>query len=459
MVRFAQFLPSPHLVPQLAPPPEVVGIARTLEAAGFETWCVGGAVRDALLGLPNEDWDLATAAPPPEVRRLFRRTVPVGVEFGTVGVLDNHGVMHEVTTFRSDVDTDGRHAVVRFGASLDEDLARRDFTINAIAYSPSRNEIRDPFGGQADLAAGVVRAVGIAHDRMREDRLRALRGIRFASRFSFDIEADTWQAILDSVPALAQLSAERVKQELEKTMEQVASPSDSIGRWTSSGAMRTLAPLVDAALAGDTGQDMMAALDCVLPPRGLRRERSDARVRLRLALLVLALPRAEAALALRSLRFSNADVAWAAELADRWARVRPLIERSLAGQDIPSDAEVRRWVAQMGRSRTPSVLRAAAAVWAGRRCRGLSAPSSGAVQSLYRRAIRTAYRDPVEVADLALDGADLQRAGVQPGPAVGRMLVYLLERVLDDPSLNRVDALLAAVQDASSAYTPDARSQ
>src|SRR5690606_16140696 len=121
---------------QPRPPGAVHRIARRLEEAGYQTWCVGGAVRDALLGIRNLDWDLATAAPPQEVRRLFRRTVPVGIEFGTVGVLDDDGRMHEVTTFRRDIKTDGRHAVVEFGASLDDDLARRDFTINAIAYSP-----------------------------------------------------------------------------------------------------------------------------------------------------------------------------------------------------------------------------------------------------------------------------------------------------------------------------------
>src|SRR6267154_1544156 len=177
---------------QLDPPETVRSIAKRLEDAGFETWCVGGAVRDALLGHAHLDWDLATAAKPPDVRHLFKRTVPVGIEFGTIGVLDHDNVMHEVTTFRKDVMTDGRHAEVEFGASLDDDLARRDFTINAVAYRPRTGEIRDPFGGRDDLTARVVRAVGDAETRMREDRLRALRAIRFASRFEFEIEPATY---------------------------------------------------------------------------------------------------------------------------------------------------------------------------------------------------------------------------------------------------------------------------
>ncbi|HEY0243588.1 MAG TPA: CCA tRNA nucleotidyltransferase, partial [Gemmatimonadaceae bacterium] len=186
------------MVSRLAPPPAVLRIARTLEKAGFETWCVGGAVRDALLGHAHLDWDLATAARPPQIRNLFARTVPVGVAFGTIGVLDDAGIMHEVTTFRRDVRTDGRHAEVEFGASLEEDLARRDYTINAIAYSPAKKMIADPFGGQADLEKGTVRAVGVAGERMREDRLRALRGLRFAARFNFEIEHATWDAIVES---------------------------------------------------------------------------------------------------------------------------------------------------------------------------------------------------------------------------------------------------------------------
>src|SRR3982751_6733932 len=165
---------------RLKPTRSVLDIARRLERAGHEAWCVGGAIRDALLGGHPLDWDLATTATPPQVIALFgrKRTVPVGIEFGTVSVLDDDGVPHEITTFRRDVRTDGRHAEVEFGASLDEDLARRDFTINAIAFRPRTGDVRDPFGGQSDLRSGVVRAVGDPEERMREDRLRALRAIR-----------------------------------------------------------------------------------------------------------------------------------------------------------------------------------------------------------------------------------------------------------------------------------------
>ena len=229
---------------RLQPPAPVLEIAERLENAGYETWFVGGAIRDALLDHPHLDWDLATSATPAEVRELFggRRTIPIGVDFGTVGVLDRNGRMHEVTTFRRDVRTDGRHAEVEFGASLEEDLARRDFTINAIAYSASRDQRCDPLGGQQDLERGIVRAVGDAEARMREDRLRALRAIRFAARFSFTIEPDTLRAIQGSASHLRRLSPERVKQELDKTMDQVCRPSTAFRFWRSTGAFATLIP-------------------------------------------------------------------------------------------------------------------------------------------------------------------------------------------------------------------------
>src|SRR5881275_1941760 len=280
----------------LNPPRNVRQIADTLERAGYETWCVGGAIRDALLGHPHLDWDLATAAKPEQVRKLFKRTVPVGVDFGTIGVLDDDNVMHEVTTFRRDVQTDGRHAVVEFGASLDDDLARRDYTINAIAYSPSRDEVRDPYKGQEDLEGRLIRAVGDARERMREDRLRALRAIRFAARFGFDIERDTYDAIVESAPELTRLSAERVKQEIEKTMDQVRFPSKAFAMWRDTGAFGTLIP----ALARVSAKDLRA-LDHLRRPLLPRR---PARRITRIAALFAPVPAATVRKTLKDLRFS-----------------------------------------------------------------------------------------------------------------------------------------------------------
>ena len=282
---------------QLAPPPAVLKIVERLERAEHEAWCVGGAVRDALLGHVHLDWDIATSARPEQVRRLFKRSIPVGIEFGTVGVLDDAGVLHEVTTFRRDVRTDGRHAEVEFGVSLDDDLARRDFTINAIAYSPSKRELRDPFDGRGDLRRRVVRAVGDPAARMREDRLRALRALRFASRLEFTIDPPTWSAIKDSAPHLVRLSAERVKQEIEKTLQQVARPSVAFTMWRESGAFAVLVPPLAAA-----SSHRFHATDA-LPMPGLRTR--PARKVLRLASLFLGDPVVDVGNTLRRLRFSN----------------------------------------------------------------------------------------------------------------------------------------------------------
>lgn len=424
---------------RLDPPQPVLEIAERLERAGYETWCVGGAVRDALLGHPHLDWDLATAARPAEVQRLFRRTVPVGIEFGTVGVLDKAGTLHEVTTFRRDVKTDGRHAVVEFGASLDDDLARRDFTINAIAWSPSRAELRDPFDGQADLDARLVRAVGDPNARMEEDRLRALRAIRFASRFDFAIEPSTWRAIVASAPHMGRLSAERVKQEIEKTMEQVRSPSRAFALWRDSGAFATVVPSL--ATVSDAS---LSAIDAA--PRPVGGPRASERRLTRLTMLFLPLSAAEATRALTALRFSKLDIAWIAALVERWALLGAEMRRELV-VGAPTDRMIRRWVAATGRTRIRALLRVASIRWTADRNAGVDAPDPAAVKRLSRRAITIAFRDPVELSDLAVDGDDLRRAGFVPGRELGRILQSLLDWVLDDPARNVPDLLIARARE------------
>lgn len=424
-------------------PATVVRIVQTLERAGHESWCVGGAVRDALLGLADQDWDVATAATPPEVRRLFRRTVPVGIEFGTVGVLDDDGRMHEVTTFRHDVRTDGRHAVVAFGASLDEDLARRDFTINAIAWHPLRAALHDPYGGRDDLRAGLVRAVGEPEERLREDRLRALRAIRFASRLGFDVEPRTWEAVVASAPHLGRLSAERVKQELDKTMEQVGRAGGALAMWRDAGALAALVP----ALA-EVSDLALAALDRL--PRAVGAH-ADARRMMRHAALFADVPRAALAPALRDLKFSNASGAAVQRVVAGWQAVGAAMAEALLADDPPGDERVRRWVAAIGRLDVGPVLRLAAARWDAGRDAGLTAPSPAAVRALYRRLRRAAFTGAVAVADLAIGGDELRAAGIPAGPGMARMLHRLLDAVLADPSRNTVDGLLALVRELAAA--------
>jgi tRNA nucleotidyltransferase (CCA-adding enzyme) len=423
-------MPERDLRERLNPPRAVLDIARRLEREGHETWCVGGAVRDALLGLAHLDWDLATAATPEQVRTIFGhgRTVPVGVEFGTVGVLDDTRTMHEVTTFRRDVRTDGRHAEVEFGVSLDDDLARRDFTINAIAYSPKREVVHDPFRGREDLARGLVRAVGEPGERMREDRLRALRGIRFASRFGFSIDPPTWHSIVESAPYLSRLSPERVKQEIEKTMEQVRRPSVAFRKWREAGAFAALVPPL-ATVSDET----LRAIDCLAVPAPVRRPYRRVH---RMAMLFSDVPPREVDAVLAALRCSRHEISWIGALVERWHALGEGLGDGISAPMPPADSQVRRWVAAGGRLRLSGLFRIASARWGARREAGVTAPTPERVRATYRRCLRAAFHDPVELHDLAVDGDDLRRSGIPPGPELGRILTQLLEWVLEDPRRN-----------------------
>ncbi|MCU0620330.1 MAG: CCA tRNA nucleotidyltransferase [Gemmatimonadales bacterium] len=384
--------------PRPAVPAEVLTIAGTLEAAGHEAWCVGGALRDALLGHAEADFDLATSATPDEVLRLFPRTVPVGIRFGTVGVLDRARRLHEVTTFRRDVETDGRHAVVAFGASLEDDLARRDFTINALAYHPGRGEWRDPFGGRADLAAGVVRAVGDPMQRFREDYLRVLRGLRFAARFGFRIDEPTWRAMTAAVPGLAGLSAERVREEWFKGLATARSIPALVRLWRESGAAATWLPEL---------------LETTLEIPAAERD----------PVLLTALLTHDPVAVLRRLKASNAELQRAAAIVAAPAQPASVDERA-----------VRRWMGATGRALDDRLVLA--------RWRGGAEPAWGAMVRQIRERGDALSRD-----QLAIGGDDLRAQGVAPGPDLGRLLDRLLERVLDDPSLNTRERLLALARE------------
>jgi tRNA nucleotidyltransferase (CCA-adding enzyme) len=379
-------------------PEPVVDIARTLENAGYEAWCVGGNLRDALLNLPHSDFDIATSATPDQVQKLFPRTIGVGIKYGTVGVFDRSRVLHEVTTFRRDVVTDGRHAVVEYGASLEEDLARRDFTINALAYHPLRREWKDPFNGAGDIESHVVRAVGDPKDRFREDYLRILRGIRFAARFQFSIDPVTWDAARAAAPGLRQLSAERVRDEWFKSLRTARSITQLVLLWVHSGAASVWIP----ELEGVAGFDK-AFSD---PP-------SDDRDPVVLTTLLCRDPVA----VLRRLKGSNAEIARAAAM--------------VTGPEEPSgldELSVRRWLASVGPAANDL-----SRLW--RLRHGSQAHWESVAAEIRQRG------DPLSRSDLAVTGADLQQLGIT-GPQLGALLMVLLERVLEDPGLNTRENLL-----------------
>ena len=399
---------------RLSIPEEVLRIARKLEDAGFETWCVGGAVRDNLLGYASKDFDLATAATPTEVCKLFRRTIPIGIEHGTVAVLDKNGRPHEVTTFRRDVQTDGRHAVVEFGVSLEDDLARRDFTINAIAHHPLQYDWRDPFDGAADLAAGTIRAVGDPMQRFREDYLRIMRALRFAARFGFTIEADTWNAAKANTAGLKHLSAERVREEWLRGIQGAQKVSKLVEMWSCVGALRTW--LEELVLEAAPGSERLAVVDRFKKPDPV---------------LITAYLSSDAATTLTRLRCSNADIARGAAICEFKGSV----------PDPSSEVEVRRWMSQTG-SAVDDLVSIAMAEERGE--------SLGAAVEDVRLS-----GAPLRISDLAVSGDDLAEIGIPEGPEVGKIVRALLEAVIEQPALNTKPQLLNLARELRTAgFTP-----
>ena len=381
-------------------PAAVLAIATRLQDAGHDTWCVGGAVRDALRGDAQSDFDLATAATPDQVQALFKRTVPDGAEFGTVGVFGADKVLNEATTFRHDVTTDGRRAVVKWGKTIDDDLARRDFTINAIAYHPLRHEWRDPFHGAADLPAATIRAVGKAEERFREDYLRILRGARFAARFQSCIEKGTWEAMVAHAPGMAALSAERVREEWFKMLRTTKSLVWALKLWRPLIKKTAWMPEL---MEGDPPEI----------PMGVTADPVQ--------LTILVAPPASALLT--RLKASNAEIGRAIA-----------VERARQAPEASDPRAVRRWMAAVGNA--VDDLAALAHLRA-----GAPAPWATVVQGVRDR------KEATDRTGLAVTGEDLMQAGIPKGPAVGAALERLLDAVLDDPSLNSREGLLARARE------------
>lgn len=400
-----------------AVPANVRDVCRVLAEAGHEAVTVGGAVRDAMLDRDPGDWDVATSAHPEQVLTLFRHTIPTGLQHGTVTVVTGRGAhTHvEVTTFRGEgAYTDARrpdHVV--FGVPLVEDLARRDLTVNAMAYDPARDVIVDPFGGQADLAARKLRAVGDAVERFTEDGLRVMRAVRFAAQLEFDLEPETEAGIGPALPSLAKVSRERVSDELRKLLA-TKRPSRGLVPALRTNIIATILPelpsidtdRVDRATEATRLAVLVAALASADAPRTML----DRKVQKRVAEI------------LRALKFSNAELGLAADL--------------VAVAHAPQHAEwtapdVRRVLSQLSRDkREPAVE-----LWES---------DTGPLAPLARAVLG----DPLEVGDLALTGKELMDAlAMPPGPAVGRILGMLLQRVLDDPSRNTKDYLKHAAQE------------
>lgn len=392
--------------------PGAAALLMRLHAAGYAAYAVGGCVRDSLLGQTPHDWDLCTSATPEQVLELFGEAhcIPTGLQHGTVTV-KHGGELYEITTFRTEgAYSDGRHPDhVAFVPDVKEDLARRDFTINAMAYNAEEGLI-DPFGGQNDLAAGIVRAVGEPQRRFEEDALRILRLYRFAARFGFAIDPATGQAAKALCRHLDCVSEERIAEELSRLL---AAPAP--GAYLEAEVLAVIFPELDAAELPESRR----ILDALEP--GMEH------VSVRLAALLCPLGEAGARAALKRLKCSNALTGTVATLVREAAAGMPGAALTLTAKRFLSRYDLA----------TITDLTAL--------CSAQHPEQAEAFAALQQEAARLVETNACcRINQLAVNGRDLMDAGIRPGPGLRRVLDALLEQVLTGQLPNEKAALLAA---------------
>jgi tRNA nucleotidyltransferase (CCA-adding enzyme) len=439
-------------------PEDVLSVCRHLGEAGFEAYLVGGCVRDLLIGRSVGDFDVATSARPEQILRVFgaRFSVPTGLQHGTVTVLTGAPPRYrqvEVTTFRGEgAYLDGRHpSVVTFGATLAEDLSRRDFTMNAIAFDPRTRTIIDLYEGQQDIARRLVRTVGDPIQRFSEDGLRPMRALRQATQLGFDVDAPTLAAIPATLNVFRKVSGERVRDELLKLLL-APLPSRGIEFMRQTGLLAQVLPELLATCGcqqnrfhkHDVYQHSLATLDAV-----------PAEPILRLAALLhdVGKPRTQTPQPSAPGEFGffkhegvGAEMTKTIAGQLRLSRAETDLLVALVANHMffytPdwTDGTVRRFVNRVQAERIPLLfkLREADIV-----SRGRGEDPECETRELRARIAHVAAEDAVlRVKDLAVSGADVMRVlGVCPGPVVGHVLTRLLERVLDDPALNQKETL------------------
>lgn len=392
--------------------PGAAALLTRLHAAGHAAYAVGGCVRDSLLGQSPHDWDLCTSATPEQVLELFGEAhcIPTGLQHGTVTV-KHGGELYEITTFRTEgAYSDGRHPDhVAFVPDVKEDLARRDFTINAMAYNAEEGLI-DPFGGQNDLAVGIVRAVGEPQRRFEEDALRILRLYRFAARFSFSIDPATGQAARALCRHLDCVSEERIAEELSRLL---AAPAP--GAYLEAEVLAVIFPELDAAELPESRR----ILDALEP--GMEH------VPVRLAALLCPLGETGARAALKRLKCSNALTGTVATLVREAAAEMPGAALTLTARRFLSRYDLA----------TITDLTAL--------CSARHPEQAEAFAALQQEAARLVETNACcRINQLAVNGRDLMDAGIRPGPGLRRVLDALLEQVLTGQLPNEKAALLAA---------------
>jgi tRNA nucleotidyltransferase (CCA-adding enzyme) len=439
-------------------PPDVIALCERLRSKGKRAWIVGGCVRDLLLGRVAADWDVATDARPKELLAIFPRAIPTGIDHGTVTVVQQ-GQHYEVTTLRGEgTYSDGRRPDwVEFVDDISADLARRDFTVNAMAIDPVDGQVIDPFDGRGDLQRGVLRAVGNARERFAEDGLRVLRAARFVATLELELDPETRAAIPLTLETYRKVAMERVRDEWVKAMKARA-PSRAFEVMRETGILGITCPEL---LEGvDLAQNRFHAYD--VWRHGLAcMDACNADPILRIAALLhdVGKPRTRAwsektadytfydhdrvgaeiaePIAAR-LRFSNDDR----------LRIVSLVQHHLFHySDEWSDTAVRRWIRRVGPDRVADlyVLNDADVRAKGRDFE----PDLAALAALKAHVARViAQGAALSTRDLKLNGHDLIRElAIRPGPVIGQILDALLEAVTSDPALNEREALLALARE------------
>ncbi|MFA4844151.1 MAG: HD domain-containing protein [Candidatus Margulisiibacteriota bacterium] len=426
-------------------------IIQRLKTGGFRAYLVGGSLRDLLLGKTPEEWDITTNARPAEVTALFPKVIPTGILYGTVTVLLPDGP-YEVTTFRADEKyVDGRHpSNVRFTNDLQADLARRDFTVNALAYDPETKELFDDFAGQADLNMKIIRAVGDPLARFSEDGLRPVRACRFAATLGFTIDGPTFDAIRPTLAVVRQVAPERLHDELVKLLK-AEKPSLGLEYMRESGLLDLILPELatcygvaqppeyhkydvywhslyacDAAPKNNLTVRLAALLHdigkpaCKVDDTFYRHDQTGAEL---------------AATFLRRLKFSNAESG---------AVVNLITNHMFNYESGWSDAAVRRFIRRAGLDNLPNLFALRRADTAAME-QELGAAYLNELQGRIDRIV--ADENALHVADLKIDGQAIMLAlNIPPGPKVGQILNALLEKVLDDPQLNDRETLLKMIK-------------
>ncbi len=444
----------------------MLDICKELRNAGERAWVVGGCVRDTLRGEQVNDWDVATTALPGKVQQTFRKVIPTGIDHGTVTVLWK-GEAYEVTTLRGEgAYTDGRRPdSVVFVEDVDRDLARRDFTVNAIAYDPVEGQLADPFNGLLDMRNEVLRAVGEPSERFQEDGLRILRGARFVATLGFELEESTEAAFRGALDTFRKVSPERVREEWMKAMTARA-PSRAFEVMRRTGILEVTYPeLLDQVGCEQNEWHAYDVWDHTM--RVLDESAREPVERIAALLHDVAKPRTRA----RSDKTND----WTfyhhekvgADMADQWLRdyrfsnqerelVVGLIRHHLICYTSEwTDAAVRRFIKRVGTDSVEPLLRLGEADALGK---GRNVEEELEFLKELRGRIDKAIEEgsALTTQDLAVGGNDvIEHLEGGAGPAVGEILRTLLDRVIEDPSLNTRDKLLPIVEKLAAKHDPN----